>query len=74
MATKRFSGPKPKAGASDRLAERIAGGIIALQRRVASRLNGLASRMGTASVKILLSALLLAFAGYCGYLVLGVFI
>lgn len=64
-------GPKPPVGAPDRLSARIARGILSMQQSVASRLNVLAERMGTGRAAILLAVLLLGFAGYCGYLVLG---
>lgn len=64
-------GPKPPVGAEGRLSARIARRILAMQQSVASRLNVLAERMGTGRAAILLAVLLLGFAGYCGYLVLG---
>ncbi|MEJ5996623.1 hypothetical protein WG904_19500 [Pedobacter sp. Du54] len=60
---------KPLAPPQERTAIKIAERILAVQRSTAAKLNAMAQKMGIVKVKILLGALLLGFAFYCGYLV-----
>jgi len=62
---------RPLAPPQERAAQRIAVGILSVQRSTAAKLNARAQKMGVFRTRILLVAMLLGFAFYCGYLVLG---
>ncbi len=55
------------------VAERIAGRILAVQRRVADKLNSEAKNMPRKKLVILLGLLALAFGGYSLWLILSLF-
>lgn len=60
---------EPLAPAQEKTAIRIAETILREQRRAANWLNAKSQKLGMIKVKIILGALLLGFAFYCGYLV-----
>lgn len=60
---------KPLAPPQERTAQKIAEAILRFQRSTAAKLNAQAKKMGVFKTRILLGALLLGFAFYCGYLV-----
>lgn len=71
-----FSSKQNKAGISEaqvRIAGRIASGLLAVQRRLADRINGRVRQIPVAVQLILLVAFGLGFGIYCGYLLLRAF-
>ncbi len=62
---------KPLAQHQEKTANRIAERILAVQASTAAKLNAQAQKIGIVKVKILIAALLIGFAFYCGYLVFG---
>ncbi|RYZ20659.1 MAG: hypothetical protein EOP49_47485 [Sphingobacteriales bacterium] len=62
---------EPLAPAQEKAVLGITERILAMQRFVAAKLNAGAEKMGIAITGMLIAALLLGFAVYCSYLVLG---
>lgn len=52
-------------------AKKIADRVLAFQLALAAKLNARAQRLGEFRTRLVLGAVLVAFACYCGYLVLG---